>query len=83
MTREHAYTALSRGRHGNELFVVAEDRRVEERHSAEVDVDPLDAVRRAIGRSASKRMALDDVEPEVAPLEQLRRDRARHPRPPR
>jgi len=74
MTREHAYTALSRGRQGNELFVVAEDRRAEERHTAEVD-DPLDAVRRAIGRSAGKRMAVDEVEPNVAPLEQLRRER--------
>ena len=42
MTREHAYTALSRGRHGNDLFVVAEDRRSEERHAAEIDIDPLD-----------------------------------------
>lgn len=75
MTREHAYTALSRGRHGNELFVVAETRRVEERHTAEVDFDPLDAVRRAIGRRAGKRMAVDEVEPTVAPLEQLQRER--------
>ena len=75
MTRERAYTALSRGRHGNELFVVAEDRRAEERHTTEIDVDPLDAVRRAIGHSAGKRMALDQAEPEVAPLEQLRRER--------
>jgi hypothetical protein len=75
MTREHAYTALSRGRHGNDLFVVAEDRRVEERHTPEAGIDPLDAVRRAIGRSAGKHMAVDDVGLEVAPLEQLRRER--------
>ncbi|MFP5254487.1 MAG: MobF family relaxase [Acidimicrobiia bacterium] len=41
MTREHAYTALSRGRHGNELFLVGEDPRVEERHVVAVDLDPL------------------------------------------
>ena len=75
MTREHAYTALSRGRLGNELFVIAEDRRIEERHTTEVDLDPLDAVRRAIGRSAGKHMALDQVAPVVAPLEQLRQER--------
>ena len=75
MTREHAYTALSRGRHGNELFVVAEDRRIDERRAAEVDLDPLDAVRRAIGRSAGKHMAVDEVEPVVATLDQLRQER--------
>lgn len=75
LTREHAYTALSRGRHGNELFIVAEDRRTEDRHAAEVDPDPLDAVRRAIGRSAAKTMAVDQTEPKVPSLEQLRRER--------
>lgn len=74
MSREHAYTALSR-RHGNELFVVGEDRRLDKRHSTEVEVDALDAVRRAIGRSGGKRMAVDDAEPEVTPLEKLRRER--------
>ncbi len=76
MTREHAYTALSRGRHGNELFIVAHDQRVEERHANEVDFDPLDAVRRVIGRSGAKRMAVDEIEPSGVPLEQLRRERA-------
>ena len=63
MTREHAYTALSRGRHGNDLFVVGDDRRVEERHAAEVQRDPLDAVRSVFGRSATKRLATDEHEP--------------------
>src|SRR3546814_18036991 len=76
MTREHAYTALSRGRHGNELFIVAHDQRVEERHANEVDFDPLDAVRRVIGRSGAKRMAVGGIEPSGVPLEQLRRDRS-------
>jgi conjugative relaxase-like TrwC/TraI family protein len=75
MTREHAYTALSRGRHGNELFLVADDPRVEERHASEVDFDPLDAVRRAIGRSTGKRMAVDEVEPVAGPTEKLWRER--------
>ena len=59
ITREHAYTALSRGRHGNDLFVVGEDRRIEERHAAEIEPDPLDAVRSVFGRSATKQMATD------------------------
>ncbi len=75
MTREHAYTALSRGRHGNELFIVAEDRRAHERHTAEIDVDPLDAVRRAIGRSGAKWMAIDQIdEPPVTRVDALRRE---------
>jgi len=75
MSREHAYTALSRGRHGNELFVVAEDRRIEERHTPEVEFDPLDAVRSAFGRSAGKHMAVENLEPTATPLEQLQRER--------
>ena len=75
LAREHAYTALSRGRHGNELFVVAEGRRIEERHTPELDVDSLDAVRHAIGRSAGKHLAIDDAHRATVSLEQLRRER--------
>lgn len=62
-TREHAYTALSRGRHSNELYFVAEDRRVEERHAREVHADPLAGLRAAIGRSGAKNLALDHLTP--------------------
>ena len=83
-SREHAYTALSRGRHGNDLFVVAEDRRSEERHAAEIERDPLDDLRQAIRRSAGKRMALDEIEPPPAStLDQLRRERDDAPPPTR
>jgi conjugative relaxase-like TrwC/TraI family protein len=74
ITREHAYTALSRGRHGNDLFIVAEDRRQEERHTTEVDVDPLDAVRHGLRRSAGKHLAVDHAPP-ISLLDQLRRER--------
>ena len=76
-TREHAYTALSRGRRGNDMFVVADDRRVDERHAREDSRDPLDDLRRAIRRSAGKRMALDEVGPAPAAssLQQLRCER--------
>lgn len=77
LTREHAYTALSRGRHGNEMFVVAPDRRVEERHTIEVEPDERDAVRHAIGRSAAKRMAVDQREPRITRLDQLRAEQDR------
>jgi hypothetical protein len=76
-SKEHAYTALSRGRHGNDVFVVADDRRADERHAAEIEPDPLDDLRRAISRSAGKRMALDDIEqPAPSTLDQLRHERA-------
>jgi conjugative relaxase-like TrwC/TraI family protein len=75
-SREHAYTALSRGRYGN-VFVVAEDRRADERHAAEIEPDPLDDLRRAIRHSAGKRMALDDIEqPVPSTLDELRHERA-------
>ncbi len=61
-SREHAYTALSRGRHGNDLFVVTDDHRVGERHAVEIQPDPLEDLRRAIRHSAGKRMALDDMD---------------------
>ena len=40
--REHAYTALSRGRHANDIYTVAPDRRAEERHAAEIESDGLE-----------------------------------------
>jgi conjugative relaxase-like TrwC/TraI family protein len=60
-SREHAYTALSRGRHGNDLFVATADRRSEERHAAEVQRDPLDDLRAAVRRSSAQHFALDDL----------------------
>jgi conjugative relaxase-like TrwC/TraI family protein len=67
-TREHVYTALSRGRHGNDVFIAQRDRRVEESHAAELEVDALDALRSVMGRSAAQRLALDQVEPTSTPL---------------
>ncbi len=75
-SREHAYTALSRGRHGNDLFVVTDDPRVEERHAQELQADRFDGLRSAIRRTGGKRLALDDLDiPSVSRLDQLRADR--------
>ncbi|MGH9289176.1 MAG: MobF family relaxase [Acidimicrobiales bacterium] len=60
--REHGYTAVSRGRYGNDLFVVAADRRTEERHAAEMQPDPLDGLRAAVRRSSAQRFALDELQ---------------------
>ncbi|MGH9227241.1 MAG: ATP-dependent DNA helicase [Acidimicrobiales bacterium] len=76
VSREHAYTAVSRGRRGNDLFVVAADRRVEERHAAEVQPDPVDQLRAAIQRSGAQRFALDELEAgSTSQLDRLRHER--------
>ena len=75
-SREHAYTAVSRGRHGNDLFVVAGDRRSEERHAGEVQPHPLEGLRAAVQRSSAQRFALDELQASsTSQLEQLRRER--------
>ena len=67
LTREHAYTALSRGRHGNELFVVADDRRARRTACRRGRAGPArDAVRHAMSRSAGKELAVDQVDPHVS-----------------
>jgi ATP-dependent exoDNAse (exonuclease V) alpha subunit len=43
-SREHAYTALSRGRQTNHLYIVTDDARVEERDATEIEPEPLQEV---------------------------------------
>jgi hypothetical protein len=75
-SREHAYTAVSRGRHGSDLFVVAADRRSEEPHAAEVQPDPLGSLRTAVQRSGAQRFALDEFQAgSTAHFDRLRRER--------
>ena len=75
-SREHAYTAASRGRHGNDLFVVAADGRSEERHATEVQRDPLDGLRTAVQRRSTQRLALDELQAgSTSQLDRLRRER--------
>lgn len=73
----YPYTALSRGRHGNDLSVVgADDHRVEERHAAEVERDPLEGLRAAVRRSGGEQLALGQLNPaDASPLDLLRRER--------
>lgn len=61
-SREHAYTAMSRGRQGNDLYLVAPDRRVEDRHAAEIEPDPLDELRAGVQRVTGKHLAVDQAE---------------------
>ena len=73
--REHAYTALTRGRHGNDVFIAENDRRIEERHATEVELDALDVLRSVMGRSAAQRLALDQVERGSTSLDSMRHER--------
>lgn len=59
ITREHAYTALSRGRHGNDLYLSTDDRRTEEGRTPEINLGQLDRLRQSIGRSIKKHLATD------------------------
>lgn len=78
-TREHAYTALSRGRHANHVYVVADDRRSEERHVTEIEPNALQEVRRGVSRSVAQHLAIDTGRPahEQSALEVARRERDR------
>jgi hypothetical protein len=78
-TREHADTALSRGRHANHVYVVADDRRSEERHVTEIEPNALQEVRRAVSRSVAQHLAIDTGRPahEQSALEVARRERDR------
>ncbi len=62
-SREHAYTAMSRGRHGNELYVDSPITRDGESHADEIKPDELDGLRRNLGRSTRQKLAIDRVQP--------------------
>ena len=58
-SREHAYTALSRGRRGNDLYLSTEDRREEKGHAPKINPDQLDRLRHSLGRSIRQHLATD------------------------
>jgi hypothetical protein len=61
VTRETAYTALSRGRHANDAYLPDTDRRSDERHGAEHEPEPVDQFRTNAGRSLHDVMAIDQL----------------------
>lgn len=66
-TREHAYTALSRGRHSNSLYVAVSKAEGDERHAPEVEPDPLDRLRQSLGRSIRQGLAIAALPPHPDP----------------
>ncbi|MGB3737297.1 MAG: AAA family ATPase, partial [Ilumatobacter sp.] len=70
--RELGYTALSRGRVENRIWTVADiepDFEVEESHGADPEADrsPIDALLRAMERSAAQQLAIDEAADLEAP----------------
>ncbi len=61
LTKESAYTALSRGRVGNDLYVVNDDPRVADAHMREERGEPVELLRSSVRRSGAQAMALDQL----------------------
>lgn len=59
VSREHAYTAMSRGRHGNDLYVPDDDTRTDVRHGPEVDRDTEERLRSSVTRTIGQQLARD------------------------
>jgi len=68
LTNETTYTAMSRGRAGNDLYVVDDDPRVDEAHMREQRGEPLDTLRSTVRRSGAQTMATEALPgPPAAP----------------
>lgn len=59
MSREHAYTAMSRGRRGNDLYVADDDPRADVRHGPEIDRDTAERLRSSVARTIGQQLAWD------------------------
>jgi conjugative relaxase-like TrwC/TraI family protein len=70
--RQHLYTALSRGRARNDLYMTTADWRTEIRHAPEQETEPIDGLRAAVHRDGAQRLALDSAGDQYVPTEALR-----------
>jgi hypothetical protein len=59
MAREGIYTAMSRGRQSNDLYLAIDDGRDDIAHAPELARDPAAALSASIQRSAAQEMAVD------------------------
>ena len=60
-SREHAYTALSRGRDRNDLYINTHDSRADDRHGPELDPDTKERLRTSLNRTISQLLATDQT----------------------
>lgn len=63
-SREPAYTAMSRGRLSNDVYVEDSTLRRDEPHVAELQPDSLQRLRSDLGRSIGQKLALEHVQSE-------------------
>lgn len=61
MSREHTYTAMSRGRYGNDLYVADDDQRADVRHGPEIDRDTAGRLRSSLARTIGQTLARDQA----------------------
>lgn len=59
MSREAIYTAMSRGRHRNDMYLAIDDGRAEIAHAPELVRDPIEALIAGVDRSAAQEMAIE------------------------
>ena len=59
LTKESAYTALSRARNGTDVYVVSDDPRTEHAHMPEHRDEPIDLFRDTVRRSGAQEMAIE------------------------
>ncbi|MBM3676234.1 MAG: hypothetical protein FJW88_15095, partial [Actinobacteria bacterium] len=59
MSREAVYTAMSRGRQRNDLYLAIDAGRDDIAHAPEIEPDPLGVLSASIQRSAAQQMAID------------------------
>lgn len=59
LTRESAYTALSRAREGTYVYVTSDDPRADDAHMPEHRDEPIDVLRNTVRRSHAQEMAVE------------------------
>lgn len=74
--REHLYTALSRGRVSNDLFMTVTDWRDEIRHAPEHHTPAIDGLRHTAHRSRAQHLAIDSND-DLVPTDVLRAEQRR------
>ena len=77
MTREQLYTALSRGRVENHVYLDDPDRRALDRHARELTPTADQTLQSTVARSGSQQMAIDDHGDRLVPLSVLRAEQQR------
>jgi hypothetical protein len=77
VNREQLYTALSRGRGHNHLYVDDSDRRALDRHARELTPTAYQRLQSAIVRSGAQQRAVDHENDGLVPLAVLRAERDR------